>query len=295
MTIEEKKVTQSADQVYKDLLITISRRGLHQGDRAIMYDRKLIFTPELSLTPSDVGYEGQRWARLIFQYIEPRSFDKFLNRKLSKSVVGYTFPLFAMHGNGNCLLALTAREGLLTAYSRACLVAPTGLMDMTLLCLIAEHFKINRIEWFLSSVHLSAAKSFIAFRNLGLSLDSEFGEEMKINPKSSNWNTSRWREKALLRKEKVKKPNLYLYKDYIRDDTDRGSITPDSLAKLGKLGPRGGLLIRTFLREEQMFFRWGSTHEYIGEDCWKWKSFSDPMVQLILAKFKIGDKIDEDS
>jgi len=120
----------NANELYVQVLEdAVSGKGFEviKGD-AVRWDTTLEFTTPFSLNLGLMGLHQSRWRKLILDYIEPISFLQFLRRARASSGPqedGYTFPVYAKHLRGNCLLGVSSRNyrGVrqLTLPSRTCL------------------------------------------------------------------------------------------------------------------------------------------------------------------------------
>lgn len=252
--------------------------------------------PMESLMPS-VGYHSRRWLDFLREYIEPDSFKRFLDKgRKPKGEVSYTFPVYARHASGNCLLGMTSNGKRLVCYSRVSSWAPVGALDLMLLNAVMDRLELSTARWHISSLRLLVNKSLPALKSFGVRSSSPFMKASRAfeNDLSSDRERSEWEQRKVVNRAKrglsrIDNEEVDLGLDeflrYARSSKPKGPINPESIAKL-KSGLRG-VDIRNFLRDDIGLRWWGPAHHYLGEDCYSWDTYSDPLVQRILNHFGI--------
>lgn len=266
-------------------------RNGFQKKSDVSYKEDVHITMDTSFTfnLTAVGFSPRKWDQLIYTYIEPRSYARFVakaKRATPGKEVGYTCPVFGGHGGGNCLLGWTYNGRRLRVYSRVCLIMPTGPQDFSLVTCVAKEIGASVIDWDFSCVRLSAMKSLPSLIVTGLFPDSPFvkGHQVAVDGYGSH------KAKRFIARGSTdldgELPDLSIYRRFLpRDTDDDATITPDSLAAL-KPGLKG-VDIRNFLRDDCLMKNWGWANLYLGGEAYRWKSYNDPMVKLIMAKFPI--------
>lgn len=259
---------------------------------AISYaaDQVFTFDPDFRFNLESTGFSKNKWDSLVYSYVEPRSFDQFIascGKAKPWREVGYTCPVFSGHASGNCLIGFTFNGTRLRAYSRVCLWMPTGTQDLALLTRIAQKIKAKSIEWHLSSVKLTI-KSLPSLVAMGI--DGKFIDKNRHQLKSDGYGSHK--AKRFLARGggslDGNLPSIDVYKEFLMPDVTDGAITPDTLAAL-RPGLRG-VEIRNFLRDNCLMKKWGYANFYVNGEAYRWRSYNDPMVKLILAKFKLKGK-----
>lgn len=235
-----------------------------------------------------VGFSKDKWRNLVYSYIEPRSFRDFVSsckRAKPYKNVGYTCPAFAQHTMGNCILGFTYDGSVLYVTSRVSLWLPTGALDLALITQVAKLVGAKSAVWRITCAKLSGLKSLPSLTALGLK--GPFIDKNKlVETGYGSKRTARFLSRGFTDSD-GELPPIDFYEEFLSPDVEGGDITPDVLAKLA--GVRG-VEVRNFLRDELLMKQWGYATFYCGGDNYRWHTYADPMVKLIMAKFKIDPR-----
>lgn len=152
------------------------RSGLRTWSSDVVIE---IFDPTQTIDFSQVGFTPKRWNTFLRHYFEPSGFSTFYQRVVHGKPVqesGYSCPVSAPHTMGNCLLGLAAHSRPLrvSLHSRACVWAPTGLLDLTFASLLTQDLAKDtkskttpKIVWHIDQLQLNAIKSLPILSELG--------------------------------------------------------------------------------------------------------------------------------
>lgn len=163
------------------------------GLRVITHDVILeIDRPDLSIDLSSVGFTPRRWGTFLQHYFEPGPFSTFYQRTVHgrpAQETGYSCPVNAPHTMGNCLLGLSAHVKPLriSLHSRACVWAPTGLLDLSFASVLARNLQRDlgspsaRIVWHIDQLQVNCIKSLPILSELGY-VDAIMAGEYNYSP-----------------------------------------------------------------------------------------------------------------
>lgn len=135
--------------------------------------------PDATIDFSSVGFSPRRWGVFLDHYFEASPFSTFYQRVVHGRPVqeaGYSCPVNAPHTMGNCLLGLTAHTKPLriSLHSRACVWAPTGLLDLSFASLLAQNLQRDlgspsaKVIWHIDQLQLNAIKSLPILSEMGV-------------------------------------------------------------------------------------------------------------------------------
>jgi len=138
--------------------------------------------PDMSIDFSSVGFSPRRWGVFLDHYFEAAPFSTFYQRIVHGRPVqeaGYSCPVNAPHTMGNCLLGLTAHTKPLrvSLHSRACVWAPTGLLDLSFASVLVQNLQrdlgspTGSIVWHIDQLQLNAIKSLPILYEMGVMPD----------------------------------------------------------------------------------------------------------------------------
>jgi hypothetical protein len=176
---------QSSTEAYRGVIMAFltNQEGLTDGKSGLRaWSRDVIIEitqPDVTIDLSQVGFTKRRWSVFLEHYFDAAPFSTFYQRTLHgrpAQETGYSCPVNAPHTMGNCLIGLTAhikplRIGL---HSRACVWAPTGLLDLSFASLLAQNLQrdlgapSSRIVWHIDQLQVNAIKSLPILSEFGL-------------------------------------------------------------------------------------------------------------------------------
>lgn len=164
--------------------IIVQKAGLrtYTHDVVIEIDR-----PDLTMDLSSVGFTPKRWNTFLKHYFEAAPFSTFYQRVVHGRPAqesGYSCPVNAPHTMGNCLIGLSAHTKPLrvSLHSRACIWAPTGLLDLSFASVLAQNLMRDlgqptcKIVWHIDQLQLNSIKSLPILTHLGLMDDIVAGK-----------------------------------------------------------------------------------------------------------------------
>ncbi len=180
-------------EAYRGIIETFltNQEGVVEGCSGLrVWSRNFIIQikkPDIDISLDKVGFTQKRWSTFLANYFDPMDFSVFYQRTVhaSKSQTpGYTCPVKAPHTMGNCLIGLSTQVKPLqvTLHSRACVWAPTGLLDLSFASLLALRLQQDMqtpsatVFWHIDQMQLNVIKCLPIFEALGMMPDIAAGK-----------------------------------------------------------------------------------------------------------------------
>lgn len=194
--------------------ITDGRSGLRTFSNDVVIQ---VENPDVTIDLSQVGFTPARWNTFLAHYFEADGFSTFYQRVVHGKAVqqsGYTCPVSAPHTMGNCLIGITAHNKPISVslHSRACIWAPTGLLDLSFASLVVQNLKndcrrdVGRVVWHIDQLQINCIKALPAMSEFGFLEDVIAG----------NYNYSPFGRLAYYEYHKLEKTIHSPYKTYRR-------------------------------------------------------------------------------